>query len=112
MDIDMMASVIINLFDNARKAGAGHISVEAGLTGILVQDDGRGIPAAEIGKVTQPFYTADQSYGGPAGGSGLGLALCELILKKHKARLHIESRQGQALQSVSFLKNNTLIIYC
>lgn len=94
MDIDMMASVLINLFDNARKAGAGHISVEAGLTGILVQDDGRGIPAAEIGKVTQPFYTADQSYSRPAGGSGLGLALCELILKKHKARLHIESRQG------------------
>ena len=29
MDIDMMASVLINLFDNARKAGAKHITIAA-----------------------------------------------------------------------------------
>ncbi|MCH1981929.1 HAMP domain-containing histidine kinase [Ruminococcus sp. OA3] len=94
MDLDMIASVLINLFDNACKAGAGHISIKADSAGILVQDDGKGIPKAEIKKVTQPFYMVDQSYSQSVGGSGLGLALCELILEKHEARLMIESCEG------------------
>jgi signal transduction histidine kinase len=94
MDIDMMASMLINLFDNARKAGAKHITITADDDAISVQDDGAGIPQEEIGKITQPFYMVDKSHSQSEGGSGLGLALCELIVKAHQARLHIESRVG------------------
>jgi len=94
MDIDMMASVLINLFDNARKAEAKHISITADHTGIMVKDDGKGIPESEIKKITQPFYMVDKSYSQSVGGSGLGLAICELILVAHDAHFHIESRQG------------------
>ena len=95
MDMDMMASVIINLFDNACKAGAKHITIEAEGQTICVRDDGAGIPADEIGKITQPFYMVAASHSQSAGGSGLGLALCDLILKAHRAKLHIESLPGQ-----------------
>jgi len=90
----MMASVLINLFDNARKAEAKHISITADHTGIMVKDDGKGIPESEIKKITQPFYMVDKSYSQSVGGSGLGLAICELILVAHDAHFHIESRQG------------------
>lgn len=95
MDVDMMASVLINLFDNARKAGAKHISIVAKDNRISVIDDGAGIPADEIKKITQPFYMVDQSHSRSSGGSGLGLALCELIIKAHHARLSIDSRLGK-----------------
>ncbi len=95
MDIDMMASVLINLFDNARKAGAKHIAVKAKGNTISVIDDGIGIPPDEVKKIMQPFYMVDKSHSQSQGGSGLGLALCELIVKAHKAELRIESEPGR-----------------
>lgn len=94
VDADMMVSVLINLLDNARKAGAKHIHVEANQNSIVIRDDGKGIPESEIPKITQPFYMIDKSYSQSIGGSGLGLAICDLILAVHNAHLHIESRQG------------------
>ncbi len=95
MDIDMMASVLINLFDNARKAGAKHITIASDGNTISVKDDGVGIPQEEIEKITQPFYMVDKSHSQSEGGSGLGLALCDLIVKAHGAHMHIESQVGQ-----------------
>lgn len=92
MDSDMMASVLINLFDNARKAGAKNITIIAKANSIMVKDDGKGIPEDEIEKIMQPFYMVDKSYSQSVGGSGLGLALCELIIKAHGAHLSIESQ--------------------
>jgi two-component system phosphate regulon sensor histidine kinase PhoR len=105
MDIDMMASVLINLFDNARKAGARHITIAAGENTISVGDDGEGIPPDEIRKITQPFYMVDKSHSRSAGGSGLGLALCEMIVRAHRAEMKIQSRPGEGtIVSVAFLK--------
>jgi two-component system phosphate regulon sensor histidine kinase PhoR len=95
MDIDMMASVLINLFDNARKAGAKHISIAAADYNLCVSDDGVGIAPDVIKKITQPFYMGDKSYSRSEGGSGLGLALCELMVKAHGASMNIESELGK-----------------
>ncbi len=95
MDIDMMASVLINLFDNARKAGAKRIDISAGRDSLRVSDDGTGIAPHEIKKITQPFYMADKSHSRSEGGSGLGLTLCEMITAAHHAVLHIESEIGK-----------------
>lgn len=95
MDVDMMASVLINLFDNGRKALARHIFIIADETGIVIRDDGSGIPEDEIEKITQPFYMVDKSYSHSIGGSGLGLALCDLMVKAHGAHLDIESQEGR-----------------
>ncbi len=105
MDIDMMASVLINLFDNARKAGAKHIVISAGSGSLCVSDDGAGIKPEDISKVTQLFYMADKSHSRSEGGGGLGLALCEMIAAAHHAALRIESERGKGT-TVTIMFNN------
>ena len=94
MDCDLMNSVLINLFDNARKAGATEITIAAMAGRISVSDNGIGIPADQIRHVTEPFFMADNS----RGGSGIGLALCEKIAQAHGAKLTIESAEGEGTQ--------------
>lgn len=105
MDIDMMASVIINMFDNARKAGAKNITISAEDNILTVRDDGSGIPPDEIKRITQPFYMVDKSHSQSIGGSGLGLALCELIINAHDAELNIESELGKGTIMTICFKN-------
>ena len=91
LDTDMVASVLLNLFDNARKAGASTISITTQEHAILVTDNGCGIPENELLKIREPFYMIDKSYSQSLGGSGLGLTLCDLIMQAHNARLSIDS---------------------
>ncbi|MCI8550796.1 MAG: HAMP domain-containing histidine kinase [Lachnospiraceae bacterium] len=97
MDADLMESLLLNLVDNACKASepGGNILVSADERGIYVQDFGRGIPEAEIGRVTEAFYMVDKARGRSAGGCGLGLALCSQIARIHGAELLIESRERE-----------------
>lgn len=107
MDTDMMASVLINLFDNARRASAKHITIAAEGNSITVQDDGAGIPPDEIEKIKLPFYMVDKSHSRSEGGSGLGLALCEMIIKAHGASLTIKSELGKGTSVSIFFKKIT-----
>ena len=93
-DPDLMASVLINLVNNACAAGAKNITTQASGMVLSVSDDGCGIPAEMIGKVTQPFFMADKSRSRRQGNSGLGLALVSRIAELHHARLTIQSQEG------------------
>lgn len=97
MDRDLLISLILNLIDNAGKASkAGDtIEISAEDSVISVTDHGRGIPKAEIGRITQPFYMVDKSRSRKAGGIGLGLALAEEIARLHGAQLEFESEPGK-----------------
>lgn len=59
---------------------------------LTVQDNGRGIPAANLEKIFQPFFTTK-----PTGkGTGLGLSLSyDIITKAHGGTLKAESREGE-----------------
>mgnify|MGYP002709358923 CR=1 FL=1 len=96
MDVDLMESVLVNLIDNAMKASkeGDTIVVVAKGQSIMVKDNGRGIPAEEIPKITEAFYMVDKSRSKKDGGIGLGLALCSQIVKLHGARLEIKSKLG------------------
>ncbi len=80
VDLDQ---VLDNLIDNAIAYGAGPIELECGRRGtrvsIAVRDHGRGIPAAERGRVTERFF---RGKGAPSGGSGLGLAIARELAEK------------------------------
>ena len=97
LDRDLFESLLINLIDNAVKAGkeGDSILLEATEGGISVTDHGKGIPEEEISRVTEAFYMVDKSRSKKAGGIGLGLALCSQIAALHHGRLHIESKVGQ-----------------
>ena len=106
---DLMKTVFINLFDNARKAmpDAGNISVYGmwerdGYT-ITVADSGCGIDAEHLSHLTEAFYMVDKSRSRANGGAGLGLAICNEIVHLHGAKLRIESEVGKGTKvSVCF----------
>src|SRR6185369_11230902 len=59
-------------------------------TVITVTDTGRGMTDDEAKKIFQPFYTANKKTG-----LGLGLPICERIVKNHGGRIEVESEPGK-----------------
>jgi signal transduction histidine kinase len=94
MDLDLMASVLINLVDNACDAGAKHISIVAAEDCLRVSDDGCGISPEIIARVTQPFFRANKARSRRQGHAGLGLALVSRIAQLHRAKLTIQSAEN------------------
>ncbi len=58
---------------------------------IAVEDDGSGIPAGELNRITEAFYMVDKSRSRKLHGAGIGLALCEQIARIHGSELEFES---------------------
>ena len=58
---------------------------------VSIEDNGRGIPAGDLERVFQPFFSTKES------GMGLGLAICRTILESHRGRIQAENlRAGGA----------------
>lgn len=101
-DRDQLSGVFENLIDNAIKYGrqGGIVSVGAGAGAggtveIRVEDDGPGIPAAHIPRLTERFYRVDADRSRETGGTGLGLAIVKHVVNRHRGRLKIESQPGK-----------------
>ncbi|MEO5340631.1 MAG: ATP-binding protein [Magnetococcus sp. MYC-9] len=58
---------------------------------VVVEDEGVGIAADGLNHLTEPFYTTRQA----AGGTGLGLSVSSLIVRRHQGSIHFQSRVGQ-----------------
>ena len=101
LEPDLVKSLLINLVDNARKAmdNGGAIFILAELTEegcrFSVTDNGRGIPEADLKRITEAFYRVDKSRSRAQGGVGLGLALCDEIARLHHGSLTIRSVLGR-----------------
>lgn len=59
-----------------------------------VQDEGPGIPASHLPRLTERFYRVDADRSRARGGTGLGLAIVKHILTQHGGRLEVESEVG------------------
>jgi two-component system, sporulation sensor kinase D len=53
---------------------------------IVITDTGSGIPEELLDKIFQPFFTMKKS------GTGLGLVICQRILKMYNGTIHIKSK--------------------
>jgi len=62
---------------------------------MAVVDDGVGIDAKHLPRLTERFYRADQSRHLKTGGTGLGLAIVKHVLIHHAAHLTIDSTPGE-----------------
>jgi signal transduction histidine kinase len=60
---------------------------------ISIEDNGKGIPQEELGKIFVPYFSTSQNV--TQKGRGLGLALCYSIIKKHKGYITIKSQVGK-----------------
>ncbi|TDH59645.1 two-component sensor histidine kinase [Dankookia rubra] len=104
-DAEQLAQVVRNLLENAvrhgREGGRVGLSVATGEDGgkragvvLEVADDGPGIPAEHIPRLTERFYRVDAGRSRSAGGTGLGLAIVKHIVNRHRGRLVIGSEAG------------------
>jgi len=89
---DELREVLLNVYENARLAGAGAIVTT--LTGngrvvIEVRDDGHGIPADVMPRVFEPHFSTRTS------GSGLGLAISRQLIEGWGGTVALESWEGR-----------------
>ena len=59
-----------------------------------VIDKGEGIAAEDLPKVFNKFYRAEKSRNRNNGGTGLGLTICQSIVRRHGGELTVNSEQG------------------
>lgn len=98
---DELRSALSNIIFNAVKyTPANSIitlswSISATNACIEVQDNGEGIEAHHLERLTERFYRVDSGRAQEAGGTGLGLAIVKHILQRHGAELNITSEPGK-----------------
>ncbi len=99
-DPELCAILMGNLLENALKASPPNSKVTLGIfrqaaqSGIMVSDEGTGIPPEALTKLFEPFYTTDEARTGQ-NGLGLGLAICYQIAALHDWKIEVESEAGQ-----------------
>ena len=95
-DPERLKQVFCNVLDNAAKHGGGGRRIDAAVTAgagnivIKVRDYGPGIPEAELPFVKQKFYKGSSK----ARGSGIGLAVCDEIIRLHEGTFSIGNAEG------------------
>jgi two-component system NtrC family sensor kinase len=97
IDASQLRQCLINLVRNASEAvaskGRGKVTLRTKRAGeqvlIEVEDDGIGIAADVLPKLFDPFFSTKE------GGSGLGLALTQQIVKDHGGDLTVDSTVGK-----------------
>lgn len=91
-----------NLLDNAVKYGKmGSVEVHAAprAVEITVDDDGPGIPEADLARVLEPFHRLEESRSRETGGIGLGLTIVHSIIQAHGGKLTLTNRSGGGLRA-------------
>lgn len=90
------ANIIFNAVQYTPEQGRIRIRWYADPEGahLEVEDDGIGVPAQHIPRLTERFYRVDQARSRATGGTGLGLAIAKHALGRHGAALRVRSEIG------------------
>ena len=95
-DAERLKQVFSNVFDNAAKHGGSGGRIDASIARedehivVRIRDHGPGIPPQELPFVKQKFYKGSSK----ARGSGIGLAVCDEIIRLHGGSFDIENADG------------------
>jgi len=99
--------VVSNLVNNALRYGQ-RADVRVQLCGdtvhIVIDDEGPGIPEAQLEAVMQPFYRLDTSRNRLTGGSGLGLYIARDLVARQGGALTLANRGEGGLRATIILK--------
>ncbi len=112
---EQLRSAISNLVYNAvNHTPAGtHITVQwqrvAHGVQFSVEDNGPGISAEHIPRLTERFYRVDKARSRQTGGSGLGLAIVKHAVNHHDSKLEIQSTPGKGTR-FSFMLPERLMV--
>lgn len=96
-DENLLRELLANLLDNAICYGrdSGNIAVRLTASphpGLIVEDDGPGIPQSEKQKIFERFYRIQGSTGN---GCGLGLSIVKEIAELHNIRLELNNTSAE-----------------
>ena len=92
-DPDLLRQAITNLLSNAFKytSPGGRVQLRLSSSSryaiIQVEDNGIGIPAADLPHIFERFYRVDTARSRQSGGFGLGLAIAQQIITAHRGRI-------------------------
>ena len=96
-----------NLVGNALTYGGGARvalgPLRDGVVTVLVEDDGPGIPPAELDRVFEPFYRLEASRNRETGGTGLGLPITRSILRAHGGDVILANCPGGGIRATATL---------
>ena len=96
VDRSAMRQMLINLLDNAVRYGPDGQTVKVateshnGTWHLIVEDQGKGIPASERQRIFEPYYRLNRDARGEKGGSGIGLAVVRGLVEKHGGRVSVD----------------------
>jgi signal transduction histidine kinase len=96
-----MSRALTNLIENAVKYGGGaHVRLKDRGRSLMitVEDNGPGIPAAQIDEVFTPFYRVEQSRNPETGGIGLGLSVARTVVQAHGGEITLTNRREGGLR--------------
>lgn len=115
--VDELRSACLNLVTNAVRytPDGGKIEIswrydpkeESAI--FAVQDNGIGIDAEDIPRLTERFYRVDKSRSREKGGTGLGLAIVKHVAIRNHCRLDIQSEPGKGSTFSLFFPKDSLI---
>jgi signal transduction histidine kinase len=105
VDRGQLTQLVLNLLTNAEQTVRDGGSIEVRLApfpdggGVMlsVMDDGAGIPADQLERIWEPFYTTKEK------GTGLGLAVCRQIAELHGGTITVESVPGEGARFLVLL---------
>ena len=99
-DADLLKQALLNLILNAQAAmpDGGELMLSVRRDGqavaITVTDTGCGIPAQQLGRIFEAYYSTRQ------GGTGLGLPIVKRIVAEHGGAVAVASEPGRGTQFV------------
>jgi signal transduction histidine kinase len=97
VDPNQVHQAFLNIMVNARQAmpDGGRLTVETataadigGGVRVRISDTGGGIPADQVTRIFQPFFTTKTQ------GTGLGLAIAARVIEQHGGRITVETAPG------------------
>ena len=72
---------------------------------VAVSDEGDGIPAAHLPRLTERFYRVDNARSRQLGGTGLGLAIVRHLIELQEGRVSATPREGGGTVLVVVLRD-------
>ncbi|MBI3415959.1 MAG: response regulator [Verrucomicrobia bacterium] len=97
--IQVLVNLLQNSLDSLDGKTAGSASptiwvegqIEAGVSKIILRDNGPGIPGEHLSRIFDPFFTTKDV----GEGVGLGLSICYRILSAHGGRITVRNEPGE-----------------
>ena len=100
-DAGLVEEVLVNLVDNAIKYSpsggpiglAGQVDGSGQVT-LSVSDSGVGVPRWESRRVFERFFRSQDPVSAQTRGLGIGLYICDAVIRAHGGEISVESRPG------------------